>query len=73
LALVEDISRRDFGVTTPHLIVLGVSAAVTFLCVLFHYEAMNWSSLVLLRAPLLRRLRIVVLIFVMSCARAGTR
>ncbi|GJM20406.1 MAG: hypothetical protein DHS20C15_03210 [Planctomycetota bacterium] len=68
MALADEISRRDFVVTAPQLIVLAVSAAVAIACVLFHYEAMNWSSLVALRLPLPRRLRIVVLLVVMMMA-----
>jgi hypothetical protein len=63
LALAQELSRREFDVTLPQLVVGLVSAAVTAFCVLFHYEVLSLTSRSLPRLGLPRRARIVVLIF----------
>ena len=68
LALAQDLSRREFVITAPQVTVGLVSAAVTVLCVLFHYEVMNWTSRLLPRIRVHPRLRIVVLILFMLSA-----
>ncbi len=60
--------RPAFGITAPHLVVLGLSALVSLLCVVVHYEAMNWASRLLPRVHLRRRQRIVGLMLVLLTA-----
>ncbi len=67
-ALVQELSRREFSLSSSQLVVGGVATLVTILCVVFHYEVMSLSSRFMLRVKLKRRLRIVALIFTMLTA-----
>jgi hypothetical protein len=62
-AALQDLGRREFDVTGPQLLVGLISALVTALCVLFHYEMMSVTYARLPQLGLPRRARIVVLIF----------
>lgn len=66
--LAEQAARREFAVTGGHTIVFAVSALVSGLCVIFHYDVMSLTSRYLARAKMPRRMRIVALILVMLLA-----
>ncbi len=68
LIVCAELGRREFSLSSPQAIVGCVATLVTVLCVVFHYEAMSWSSRVLSRMNLRRRPRIVVLIFILLAA-----
>ncbi len=63
--LALETVRRSFDITGADFIVGGVAALLALLCVLFHYEVMSTTSMLLFRVRLARRLRIVVVILVM--------
>ncbi len=67
-ALLLQASRRVFALEGAHVLMLFISALVTILCVVVHYEVMSWSSRYLARLGLPRRMRIVALIFALLAA-----
>jgi len=67
LALLA-LSRVEFTLTGPHMVVFAVSATVALACVLFHYEVMNLFSRKLPELRLPRRGRIVALMLVLLSA-----
>ena len=66
--LAQELSRREFQVSGPQVIVGLVSMVVSAICVLFHYEVMSVSSRWLPRTGMPRRARIVFLIFAVMIA-----
>lgn len=55
-------------VSGAQLLVGFVAAGLSVLCVLFHYEVMNWSSRLIPRLGVRRRARIVLLILALLAA-----
>lgn len=68
LALLQEIGRREFMLTSPQAIVGAVATLLTVLCVVFHYEVMSWSSRLMRHMRMRRRPRIVALMFAMLFA-----
>lgn len=68
LPVLAEISRWQFEVTGPHVIVGAIAAAVALLCVIVHYEVMDLTSRVLLMVRVRRRIRIVGMILAMVAA-----
>ena len=68
LELAEQAMRREFVVTGGHVLVLAASTLVGGLCVIFHHDVMSWSSRMLSKVSLPRRIRIVFLILAMLTA-----
>jgi len=67
-ALSQEIPRTAFRVTGNELTVAAISAVLTIVCVLFHYEVMSLTSRYLPQLGTPRRARIVALIFAMLLA-----
>jgi len=59
---LQEISRREFHVASPQMIVGLVSAGLTIACVLVHYEALSWLARLMPVAWLPRRMRIMIAI-----------
>lgn len=68
LALVDDVPRSEFRISSPQVVVGAVSIALVAVCVVLHYEVMNLSSRLWLRLNLRRRMRVVALIGTMFVA-----
>ena len=63
-----ELGRRAFGVSSPQLLVGGIAASLSLLCVVFHYEVMSWTSRFVPRLRLAPRGRIVLIILTMLLA-----
>lgn len=74
LALMEPLlaadqpGRREFVVHGSQLLVGGIAASLSLLCVVFHYEVMSWTSRYVPRLKLAPRGRIVLMILAMLLA-----
>lgn len=65
---LPEMGRRVFVVSGSQLLVGGIAAALSLLCVVFHYEVMSWTSRIVPRLRLAPRGRIVLMILAMLLA-----